>query len=388
MPLTPKGLNALNKIKEFYPHGKFTAKELSDICGEKIVAATLNGIVDNGYLIRLGGSPIQYQAVDDLCDIDFAENSNKGCTNTNMYKARNAKDDEFYTKFSDIEAEIMKYRKQFKNKIVYLPCDDPADKKSEFWSFFLNNFDNFELRKLIATHYDTNGKAYKIWVEEDLNHDGYIDDDDVLQEDLIGNGDFHSDECTEILKECDIVVTNPPFSLFRDFVQWILKENKKFLIIGNQNAFTYKDIFPLMRDKIIWTGYNMVKEFNRPDGTTQKFGNVCWFTNLHTSKHDEPSILTKSYYNASYKYLKYDNYDAINVDKIVDIPKDYDGVMGVPITFLDKICFSQFELIGMSASWDEVPQMKEIKTSSTHRHNPFLNGKEKYRRIFIRKIKK
>ena len=374
MALTEKGLSALNKIKEFYPKGKFTAKELSDICGEKIFAATLNGIVNNGYLIKLGGSPIEYQAVNDLSEIDLTDSITKGSTNENMNKARSAKDDEFYTRYEDIEAEIMKYRKQFKNKIVYLPCDDPAEKKSEFWSFFISNFDNFELKKLIATHYDENGKAYKIWVEDDLNGDGYIDDDDVLQEDLMTNGDFHSDECTQILNECDIVVTNPPFSLFREFVDWILKANKKFLIIGNQNAFTYKEIFPLIKNNIIWTGYNMVKKFNRPDGSIKQFGNVCWFTNLQTNKRNEKLILTKKYDKSSYP--RFDNVDAINVPKVKDIPKDYDGIMGVPITFLDHYNPQQFQIIWLDG----------LDTEKWYGKGPVLQGVNKYRRVMIKRI--
>ena len=180
-------------------------------------------------------------------------------TNANLRKARKNKNDEFYTRYEDIEAEVMKYREQFKDKVVYLPCDDPGEKKSEFWTFFVNNFDAFGLKKLIATHYEENGKAYKIWIDGDTTGDGYIDDSDALQEDLIGNGDFRSPECIAIMNECDIVCTNPPFSLFREFVDTIMKADKKFLIIGNQNAFTYKKVFSLIKDNQIWIGYNMVK---------------------------------------------------------------------------------------------------------------------------------
>jgi glycosyltransferase involved in cell wall biosynthesis len=190
-----------------------------------------------------------------LASVDAEEK--KGCDNTNLRKAAKTKNDEFYTRYEDIEAEVMKYRRQFRDKIVYLPCDDPAEKKSEFWSFFVNNFDAFGLKKLIATHYDENGKAYKIWIDGDHCANGFIDDDDALHEDLQGKGDFRSDECIEILKECDIVCTNPPFSLFREFIDLILAHNKQFLVIGSQNAFTYKEIFKLIKDNKVVKLYRM-----------------------------------------------------------------------------------------------------------------------------------
>lgn len=347
MALTEKGAIALNHIKTHFPKGSFSAKDLSDACGEKIVAATLNGVANNGYITKLGGSPVMYEVIDDLDEIMaqmLEEQKSKGCTNTNLRTAAKVKNDEFYTRYEDIEAEVMKYRKQFKGKIVYLPCDDPAEKKSEFWSFFVNNFDAFGLKKLIATHYDENGKAYKIWIDNDTTGDGYIDDADAMQEDLAGNGDFRSPECIEILKGCDIVCTNPPFSLFREFVDTIISNDKQFLIIGSQNAFTYKEIFKIIKENRIWTGYNMVKQFNQPDGSIKKFGNICWFTNMMTNKRNEEIVLTKKYNTTDYP--KYDNYNAINVDKVVNIPMDYYEEMGVPITFIDKYNPNQFEIIG------------------------------------------
>ena len=307
--------------------------------------------------------------------------------NTNLHNAKRVKNDEFYTRYEDIEAEVMKYRKQFRDKVVYLPCDDPAEKKSEFWSFFVANFESFGLKKLIATHYEENGQAYKIWIDRDndLNHDGWIDDGDAIQEDLAGNGDFRSPECIEILKECDIVCTNPPFSLFREFVNIIMTHGKQCLIIGNQNAFTYKEIFPLIKDNKLWTGYNMVKEFNQPDGSIKKFGNVCWFTNMKTSKRNEELVLTKTYNPIDYP--TYENYNAIEVGKVVNIPKDYDGVMGVPITFIDKYNPNQFIIIGHTHSSDNSPEVEEIRTDSNHRHGGFINGKEKYMRILIRRTR-
>ena len=379
MALTEKGRNAVEKIIDNYPHGAFSAKDLSDACGEKIVAATLNSVANNGYINKLGGSPVQYEAIDNLVEIFEkikTEDVSKGCDNSNLCLAKKVKNDEFYTRYEDIEAEVMKYRKQFRDKIVYLPCDDPAEKKSEFWSFFVNNFDSFGLKKLIATHYNEEGKAYKIWIDSDTTNDGFIDDADAMQEDLKGNGDFRSPECLEIMKECDIVCTNPPFSLFREFVDAIMTADKSFLIIGNQNAFTYKEIFKLIRDNKIWTGYNMVKKFNQPDGSIKTFGNVCWFTNLDTIKRNEELVLTKKYSSA--EYPKYDNYDAIEVNKVVNIPSDYFETMGVPVTFIDKYNPNQFEIIGDSRYHDGSDIANDIN---------FINGRGLYRRVLIRRKK-
>jgi hypothetical protein len=385
MALTEKGQNALNHINKYFPTGAFSAKDLSDACGEKIVAATLNSVATNGYLNKLGGSPVQYEAVDELAALLQAltdEENKKGCDNTNLRKAAKVKNDEFYTRYEDIEAEVMKYRKQFRDKIVYLPCDDPAEKKSEFWSFFVNNFDTFGLKKLIATHYDESGKAYKIWIEEDTTGDGYIDDADALQEDLIGNGDFRSPECIKILEECDIVCTNPPFSLFREFIELIIDKNKLVLTIGNQNAFTYKEIFKLIQNNQLWPGYNMVKEFVQPDGSIKKFGNICWYTNLKTTKRDEEIILTKSYKDNPALYPQYDNYNAINIDKVVDIPQDYKGYMGVPLTFLYKYNPNQFEVLGIMNTGEENPG---IRLPNTAHGRPIINGEEKYLRVLIKR---
>ena len=379
MALTEKGQAVLSLIKEHYPSGSFSAKDLSDASGQKVYAATLNSIADNGFITKLGGSPVSYQAVEDFLDLVntlLNETMGTGCTNDNLRAAKRVKNDEFYTIYEDIEAEVMRYRKQFRDKIVYLPCDDPAEKKSEFWSFFVNNFDAFGLKKLIATHYDENGKAYKIWIDGDTSNDGFIDDGDAKQEDLIGNGDFRSPECIDILKECDIVCTNPPFSLFREFVNQLITHEKQFLIIGNQNAFTYKEVFKLIKTNKVWTGYNMVKKFHQPDGSTKEFGNVCWFTNMPTTKRVEELILTKKYADDPSLYPKYDNYDAIEVSRVVNIPNDYYGVMGVPITFIDKYNPNQFEILGDSRYHDGSDVANDIN---------FINGKGLYRRILIRR---
>ena len=294
-------------------------------------------------------------------------------TNANLHEARKNKNDEFYTRYEDIEAEVMKYREQFKDKIVYLTCDSL---KSEFWLFFINNFQSFSLKKLIATHYEKDGQSYKVWTN---------DGDNIIQEDLAGNGDFRSPECIEILKECDIVCTNPPFSLFREFVDAIMKADKKFLIIGNQNAFTCKEIFKLVKENKIQTGYNMVKQFNQPDGSIKKFNNICWVTNLTVNKNNEELVLTKTYNVINYP--KYDNYDALEVDRLANIPKDYYDVMGVPITFINKYNPNQFEILGHTTSSDKSPEVEELRTNPKYRNGARINGKEKYHRIFIRRKK-
>ena len=384
MALTEKGRIAVNYIKEYYPTGKFTAKDLSEASGEKIVAATINGVVRNGLVKKIEGtSPVEYETVNEFLELFgtmMQEENSKGCTNANLRKAAVVKNDEFYTRYEDIENEVMKYRKQFKNKIVYLPCDDPAEKKSEFWSFFVNNFDAFGLKKLIATHFDEDGKAYKIWIDSDLNNDGWIDDSDALQEDLEGDGDFRSEECIEILKECDIVCTNPPFSLFREFVDLLMTHNKQFLIIGNKNAYAYKNIFTYFKNNAIWIGYNAVHNFIQPDGNIKKFGNIGWFTNLQSKKRNEELILTKTYNEIDFPYL--DNYNAINVNRVVDIPKDFDGYMAVPITFIDKYNPNQFEIFGFTNTGEENPG---IRLPNTPHGRALLRGKEVYTRLLIKR---
>ena len=393
MALTKKGMNALNHIKTHFPTGTFSASDLTAACGEKIVAATLNAVANNGYLNKLGGTPVQFELVDnieEILDAAMEEERSKGLTKATLEKAKKQKNDEFYTRYEDIENEVMKYRRYFKGKTVYLPCDDPAEKLSEFWSFFVNNFDAFGLKKLIATHYDENGKAYKIWIDGDSSKNGYIDDGDAVQEDLIGNGDFRSPECTTILNECDIVCTNPPFSMFREFVNWIFTAKKQFLIIGNNNAITYKEIFPLIKNNEMWVGYTTNKTciFRVGEGYTYdekltaqindghfygKVPAITWFTNLPNTKRNEEMILTASYEANPSAYPHYDNYDGINVDRLANIPKDYDGAMGVPITIIDSYNPNQFEIIKFRKGDDG----KDLR----------YNGKEPYFRVLIRRKK-
>ena len=276
--------------------------------------------------------------------------------NSNLTKAKKAANDEFYTQISDIEKELIHYKDWFKGKIVYCNCDDPEE--SNFWKFFELNFENYGLKKLIATHFDAKQPSYKLELQVDLDGDGKVTNKDIVKTPLKQNGDFRSAESIELLKECDVVVTNPPFSLFREYIAQLIEYKKKFLVIGNQNAITYKEIFPLIRDNKIWLGITeRIQNFRIPPQNAtgnknafqengvwlQKFGNICWFTNIPHNKRNEKLILTAEY--DPKKYPKYDNYDAIEVGKVVNIPKDYKGVMGVPITFLYKYCPEQFEIV-------------------------------------------
>lgn len=221
------------------------------------------------------------------------------------------------TQLPDIENELKHYREHFKDKVVFCNCDDPE--WSNFWQFFSLQFEFLGLKKLIATHFEDEKQSYKLemWRDEAGVHSGIK----TLQQ----NGDFRSPESIELLKEADIVVTNPPFSLFREYIAQLMEYDKKFLIIGNKNAITYKEFFPLLKDNKVWIGYNNVKEFRQPDGSMKKFGNIGWYTNLDIKKRHEELVLYKKY--TPEEYPKYDNYDAINVDKVSDIPIDYDGVM-------------------------------------------------------------
>ena len=265
--------------------------------------------------------------------------------NRNLTKAKAAKQDEFYTQLTDIEKELKHYRKHFKGKAVFCNCDDP--KESNFWKYFENNFEFLGLRSLVSTHYSLQGPSYKITRDRKA----------CVISSLEGNGDFRSEECIALLKQADIVVTNPPFSLFRDYVAQLVDHGKKFLIIGSMNAITYKEIFPLLIADKIWLGYgNGGMTFKVPDHyeaqtdvngqKCKSLGNVCWFTNLdHGNRHEE-LILYKTY--TPEEYPTYDNYDAIEVSKTVDIPFDYDGAMGVPISFLNKHNPDQFEILGIT----------------------------------------
>lgn len=268
--------------------------------------------------------------------------------NSNLASAKKEKNDEFYTQLVDVSKELSNYSAFFSGKVVLCNCDDPE--WSNFWIYFHQNFSDLGLKKLISTHYNIDGTpSYKM--EYDGGND--IDIKCWKQTSLKGNGDFRSRECIEILKQADIVVTNPPFSLFREYVAQLMEYEKKFIIIGNKNAITYKEFFPLLKDNKVWIGYTSPNEFLLPDGsiTKQVTGLTRWFTNLDIQKRHEPLVDELQYQYSRHLdwYKKYDNYDAINVDKVVKIPYDYMGVMGVPITFLDKHNPDEFEICGMAA---------------------------------------
>jgi hypothetical protein len=333
-----------------------------------------------------------YHKIDDERRHEMAGN------NSNLGAAKRAKNDEFYTQLTDIEKELRHYRKHFRGKTVLCNCDDPFE--SNFFKFFVLNFKRFELKKLIATCYEgsavaeyRNGKAkpYKAVVTtvHDTTGDGSVDMEDVrnlfeLGEnelvELEGNGDFRSEECLALLDEADIVVTNPPFSLFREYVAALMEHKKKFIVIGSQNAITYKEFFPLLKDDKVWLGSTHPKEFIQRNGTVKKFGNICWYTNLDIKKRHEELILVKKYAGHEDEYPKYDNYDAIEVSKVVDIPLDYDGVMGVPITFLDKYSPDQFEIVGISGDLANPLLIDDKRKTGRF----YINGRRLYDRLAIR----
>ena len=304
--------------------------------------------------------------------------------NTNLHNAKKVKNDEFYTQLSDIEKEMAHYKDFFKGKIVYCNCDDARE--SNFFKFFANNFESLGLKKLITTGYKENRKGVKLVYEGDKNGNFMADDAEVAVTELEGNGDFRSEECIELLKECDVVVTNPPFSLFREYIAQLMEYGKKFLIIGNMNAITYKEIFPYIKNNELWWGcslhgtkchfivpnsYEGNNVFEENGVRYGKVNNAIWFTNINHTKRNTPLDLYKKY--SADEYPKYDNYDAIEVSKVSEIPMDYDGVMGVPITFLDKYCPTQFEIIKFRKGNDD----KDLS----------VNGKCPYFRILIRRKK-
>jgi len=322
-------------------------------------------------------------------------------SNRYLHKASKEKRDEFYTQLADIENELKHYKDQFRGKVVFCNCDDPRE--SNFVKYFSMNFEHLGLKKLIATHFKdanlfTKEPPYKLEYTGDKNGNRMPDPSEFLKK-MIGTGDFRSEECIELLKEADIVVTNPPFSLFREYLAQLMEYNKKFLIIGNTNAITYKEIFKLIKDNKLRTGYTNFnvgmffivpddwEHFHHIDENGKKIARVstsCWFTNLEVEKHKKDITLYKKY--TPEEYPKYDNYDAIEVSKTADIPIDYDGVMGVPITFLDKFNPDQFEIIGMSASagYDAeivgIPKLKGFKDA-----RPLINSKNTYARILIKR---
>ena len=317
----------------------------------------------------------------------------KQSSNTNLHKAKNNKKDEFYTQLSDIENELRHYKEHFKDKVVYCNCDDP--RVSNFFHYFSYNFEHLGLKKLIATCYknqdadlfSTNTSEQAVYLEYngDKNGNKVPDANEIGVKPLKGDGDFRSQESIELLKQADIVVTNPPFSLFREYVAQLIEYDKKFIIVGHQNAITYKDIFKLIKENKMWLGYgfkggaghfintqyeNYATASDKRDGMIRVSG-VVWFTNLDIDKRHEDLILHKKF--TPEEYPTYDNYDAINVDKTKDIPVDYFGNIGVPITFLDKYNPKQFEIVKFRKGDDD----KDL----------VINGKSPYFRIIIKNKK-
>ena len=353
--------------------------------------------------------------------------------NKTLTKAKAAKNDEFYTQFYDIEREMEAYldynRDVFRGKTVLLPCDDPE--WSNFTRYFAQNFETLGLKKLISTSFAPESKTYKYGYQlslfetespkfdkdktkthgkifvltEDTTGDGVTNLDDLQWDYLEGDGDFRSKEVTKLRDEADIIVTNPPFSLFREFVTWIMEANKEFVIIGNQNAITYKELFPLLMNNRIWlgaTGFSSDMVFGVPEGTVVKesdkkkaerlgyvgnytrLGNSCWFTNIDHGRRHQPLRLMTEAENMRFSkhkeikgkgYQKYDNYDAIEVNYYDAIPSDYDGVMGVSITFLDKYCPEQFEIVGMAKRGAGDPALKsKVYTKADYPNYSDLNA--------------
>lgn len=318
----------------------------------------------------------------------------RNATNQLLQKARKSKSDEFYTQYCDIENELQHYTKHFKNKVVYCNCDDP--KTSNFFRYFVNNFQKFGLKKLIASCYkDSCYDLFQIGEVENgfyCEYNGETDrDGNPIPTKTIrfkGNGDFRNKENIELLEQADIVVTNPPFSLFREYVAQLVKYGKQFLIIGNINAITYKEIFELIQKNKVWLGINLgrgISGFIVPehyelygtevsvdaDGNNIIATNNClWLTNLEIAQRHEDIVLTKKYFGNENDYPKYDNCDGINVDKTQDIPNDYQGIMGVPITFLHKYNPEQFDIVKFRKGNDD----KDLS----------INGKCPYFRILIK----
>src|SRR5690554_868718 len=321
----------------------------------------------------------------------------KTAQNKNLHQAKNNKKDEFYTQLSDIERELKYYKKHFKDKVVYCNCDDP--RISNFFHYFSYNFEKLGLKKLIATCYKNqerdlfskNNSEQAIYLEYNGDKNGNFvpDPEEIGIKHLKDDGDFRSKESIDLLTQADIVVTNPPFSLFREYVAQLIEYDKKFVIVGHQNAITYKEIFKLIKENKIWLGYGFTggaghfinqhyedyaTATDRKEGMIRVSG-VHWFTNLEISKRHEDLIIYKTYNEE--EYPKYDNYDAIEVSKTNEISLDYDGVMGVPITFLDKYNPDQFDILGMTSGRDEFearPTKKYINPKQHNENGTITNG--------------
>ena len=327
-------------------------------------------------------------------------------TNSNLQMSRSSKQDEFYTNLSTIEDELWHYRKYFEGKTVFCNADDPAIGEdgidhlgdnlggytSNFFRYFQLNFNMLGIKRLITTHYVANGPSYKF---EIINQDKgiHIGLPEYIKTPLKGNGDFRSEECIELLKQSDIIVTNPPFSLMKEYLPLVLESGKKFIVLGNINHVTFKEIFHYFKDNKFWLGYNSghfwfkVPDYYEKKSTDfkqdengqkwRRMGNICWFTNLDIDKRHQPLDLYKHY--NSIDYPKYETYDAIDCQEYKKIPDDYFGIIGVPITYLPYHCVEQFEILG---KFDGGTESNELDLAK-----PLINGEPKYKRIAIRRIK-
>lgn len=357
--------------------------------------------------------------------------------NTTLQAARAAKNDEFYTQFYDIEREVEAYvqynQDVFRGKTVLLPCDDPDC--SNFTRYFAQNFERLGLKKLISTSYAIESKQYKIGLQtslleeqspqydpdksktngkifildSDRTGDGRIDLDDLQWKYLHDDGDFRSDEVKSLRDEADVIITNPPFSLFRDFFAWIMEAGKEFLIIGNMSAISYKEFFPFIMENKVWLGVSSgAKEYIKPEGGVQKMGNTCWFTNIdHGHRHQPLQLMTmednrrytqhKNDRRWSFAYLQYDNYFAIKIPFVDAIPNDYEGVMAVPLSFLQKYCPTQFEIVGITDrgnryglkskeyTKEETPKYSDLNRRGViKQNNQYISG---FAELLIRKRK-
>lgn len=315
--------------------------------------------------------------------------------NKNLRDAKKNKNDEFYTQLIDIEKELKHYIKHFENKVIYMNCDDYE--KSNFWKYFYDKFDEYKISKIISTCYNSN-----TLIDNSISYKVEYDGNKITKTELKGDGDFRNNENIEILKQADIVVTNPPFSLFREYVAQLVEYDKKFIVMGNINAITYKNIFPLIKDEKIWLGINANKavEFKVPDHYKKctridnkgnkytKVSSITWFTNLDNSKRHEELNLTRRYNDNPSYYKKYDNYNALEVSKTKDIPIDYNGIMGVPLSYLTKHNPDKFEILG-SQRWSKSNELLEVYIGNfippEKDKKTLINGKETYDRIFIRR---
>lgn len=327
--------------------------------------------------------------------------------NSNLHDSRSNRTDEFYTQLSTIEDELRFYREYFKDKVVFCNADDPAFSDnndgdhfgdgmggytSNFFRYFKLNFKQLGLKKLIATHFDPNKPTYKLELTGDINNDGEIDDLDVKKTPLEGNGDFRSPECVELLDEADIVVTNPPFSLMKEYIPLMFKHNKQFLVLANFNHVTFNEIFPYFMEGKMWCGqhsghfwfrvpdyYENKKTDFKIDDDGQKWrrlGNICWFTNMDIDARHAPLDLVQTY--NPQQFPTYDNIDAIEVSPYRNIPKDYYGAIGVPVSYLGAFCKEQFKILGKfdSGSSNNIYDLGK----------PTLNGRPGYKRIAIQRI--